>query len=380
MKNKLIVTVVMICMAVCILAMALYIILGNNNAVCKVTFDSDGGTEVAEINVMAGLTINEPHTEKEGYIFDGWYLDDELFSFATPVEKDIALKAKWTKISMYTVTYYVREEVFAAETVAAGEKAPYVAAPEIEGYIFTEWQKGGEAWDFDGAVTEDMTLTAVYEFNYAQYIMDICTELTDLRLRLEGEGFGYNYTQENAENICSVYSGAILAIQLAKTEEEADEIYEKAVADMNAVETLRQKLEKHYEELISGEYFPENLAELEEIYLNALDDYDAYEGGIPTPETVVNKAIEAMDAVLTKAENILLAEAEADRKISELNDYVGALDKSLYTEENWISIMTILEEGIAEITANIENGTKAVCEAYERVIDMINAVPEIENT
>ena len=42
--------------------------------------------------------------------------------------------------------------------------------------------------------------------------------------------------------------------------------------------------------------------------------------------------------------------------------------------------MTILEEGIAEITANIENGINAVCEAYERVIDMINAVPEIENT
>ena len=81
MKNKLIVTVVMICMAVCILAMALYIILGNNNAVCKVTFDSDGGTEVAEINVMAGPSFKPPHSRKTGFFFFRGHLCGELLFF-----------------------------------------------------------------------------------------------------------------------------------------------------------------------------------------------------------------------------------------------------------------------------------------------------------
>ena len=61
-----------------------------------VSFDSNGGTSVAEQIITKDEKVSEPsNPTKEGYTFDGWYLDDVKYDFSTPVTKDITLRAKW---------------------------------------------------------------------------------------------------------------------------------------------------------------------------------------------------------------------------------------------------------------------------------------------
>ena len=65
-----------------------------------VTFDSDGGSEVASQTVESGKTATKPADpaksgEKTSYAFLGWYNGDSAFDFASTIESDVTLKAKW---------------------------------------------------------------------------------------------------------------------------------------------------------------------------------------------------------------------------------------------------------------------------------------------
>ncbi len=66
-----------------------------------VTFDSNGGTTVKSIKVKDNDKVKRPEDPtKDGYIFDGWYLEDELFDFDTKIRKDITLEAYWNSNSI----------------------------------------------------------------------------------------------------------------------------------------------------------------------------------------------------------------------------------------------------------------------------------------
>ncbi len=66
-----------------------------------VTYNSNGGSEVASETVNYGEVFTEPAAPSyAGYIFAGWYTDNEtfenLYDFATLATEDITLYAKWT--------------------------------------------------------------------------------------------------------------------------------------------------------------------------------------------------------------------------------------------------------------------------------------------
>ena len=67
-----------------------------------VSFDYDGGVGTASETVVTdGKTITAPaDPTKEGFDFDGWYLGDEKFDFATPITSDLTLKAHWKEASV----------------------------------------------------------------------------------------------------------------------------------------------------------------------------------------------------------------------------------------------------------------------------------------
>ena len=73
--------------------------IGENPTSYTVTFNSNGGTEIAPKEVVSGLKIKEPETPtKDKYVFRGWYEDDAFntkFDFNTPITSDITLYAKW---------------------------------------------------------------------------------------------------------------------------------------------------------------------------------------------------------------------------------------------------------------------------------------------
>ncbi len=65
-----------------------------------VTFDVNGGSAVDSLKVPEGSAVIEPNKPtRDGYTFAGWYLGNKKYDFATKVDKNITLTAKWNKNS-----------------------------------------------------------------------------------------------------------------------------------------------------------------------------------------------------------------------------------------------------------------------------------------
>ena len=72
---------------------------GNTPAKYVVSFETNGGSEVKDQKILINETVSEPEAPtKEGYTFDGWYLDEGFllaYDFETKVTKGFVLYAKW---------------------------------------------------------------------------------------------------------------------------------------------------------------------------------------------------------------------------------------------------------------------------------------------
>lgn len=126
-----------------------------------VTFQSEGGSEVAS-QIRANAPADRPaDPTKEGYTFIGWYNGESEWNFETPVTENLTLTAKW-QLNRYTITF---------DTAGGSEVAPITqdygttitppAAPPRTGYTFA-------GWDREIPTTmpaEDMTITARWTVN-----------------------------------------------------------------------------------------------------------------------------------------------------------------------------------------------------------------------
>lgn len=168
-----------------------------------VTFNSQGGSEVAPQAVYAGEKIVKPaNPTKEKEYFVDWYKEAEctnVWDFENEtVSQDITLYAKWTSIA-YTVTFETNGgSAIEAQLVPEGTFATKPAtAPTKEGNLFEGWyteQTMTNLFDFYTPITKDITL-------YAKW-MDISSiTLNDLQ-QLFGEAERltyqeYAYTEES---------------------------------------------------------------------------------------------------------------------------------------------------------------------------------------
>ncbi len=70
---------------------------------CTVTFKDE--ENIISNQCQKGNKTNPPLSpQKIGYEFLGWYKDDMLFDFSTPINQDITLNAKWQEL-IYKITY-----------------------------------------------------------------------------------------------------------------------------------------------------------------------------------------------------------------------------------------------------------------------------------
>ncbi len=68
----------------------------EKNIYYQIVFDSAGGQEIEGQIVVKGNKIKEPQEiTREGYIFEGWYQNDNKFDFNTSISEDTILVAKW---------------------------------------------------------------------------------------------------------------------------------------------------------------------------------------------------------------------------------------------------------------------------------------------
>ena len=126
-----------------------------------VDFDSNGGSEVVDVTVIVpegetAVVAKPADPTREGYRFDGWYLNGAAYDFATPVTGDITLTAKWVK--QVTVCFDV--EGVEDQTFDIYGTATKPADPTKDQAIFGGWYLNGAAYDFATPVNEDITLTA----------------------------------------------------------------------------------------------------------------------------------------------------------------------------------------------------------------------------
>lgn len=168
-----------------------------------VTFNSQGGSEVAPQAVYAGEKIVKPaNPTKEKEYFVDWYKEAEctnVWDFENEtVSQDITLYAKWTSIA-YTVTFETNGgSAIEAQLVPEGTFATKPAtAPTKEGYLFEGWyteQTMTNPFDFYTPITKDITL-------YAKW-MDISSitfnDLQQLFYNAESQSYQeYAYTEES---------------------------------------------------------------------------------------------------------------------------------------------------------------------------------------
>lgn len=202
-----------------VLAVVAFIVTGCGCEKTKytVTFDSNGGSVIAEEVVLKNETVTKPtDPTKEGYTFDGWYLDGVKYNFGTEVTSNVTLVAKWTKVEVetpiepeepetptepeepstpttpnkpstptkpstpstpskpstpttpstptvtkYTVTFDTAGgSTVASQSIENGKVATKPANPTKEGCTFDGWYLGSSKYDFNTKVTSNITLKA----------------------------------------------------------------------------------------------------------------------------------------------------------------------------------------------------------------------------
>ncbi|MNB81788.1 Internalin-A precursor [compost metagenome] len=132
-----------------------------------ISFNTGGGSSVAVQKVNDGETATLPGAPaKEGYGFDGWYIDEALmmpYDFSAPVTGDLTLYAKW-KANSYTVSFNSNGgTAVSSQAVAYGAPAQQPAAPVKTGYTFGGWYSDSAlttVYDFSAPVQGNVTLYA----------------------------------------------------------------------------------------------------------------------------------------------------------------------------------------------------------------------------
>ena len=108
---------------------------------CTVTFQSEGGSEVAS-QIRANTPAARPdNPTKEGYTFIGWYNGESEWNFADAVVTDLTLTAKW-QVNQYTITFKPEnggQDIVIKQDYGTAITAP--ANPTKTGYTFAGWDK-----------------------------------------------------------------------------------------------------------------------------------------------------------------------------------------------------------------------------------------------
>ena len=126
-----------------------------------VTFQSEGGSEVAS-QIRANTPADRPaDPTKEGYTFIGWYNGESEWDFETPVTADLTLTAKW-QLNQYTITFKPEnggQDIVIKQDYGTAITPP--AAPTRTGYTFAGWDRKIPTTMPAG----NMTITAQWQVN-----------------------------------------------------------------------------------------------------------------------------------------------------------------------------------------------------------------------
>ncbi len=144
-----------------------------------ISFDSNGGSDVAAIVQSSGTDVTAPTAPtKTGYTFNGWFTNNTLstaFIFSTMPATDTTLYAKWDA-TVYNITYYLydgtNDNSNPGSYTIKSEEIP-LAVPEKNGYIFNGWYSDS---DFSGSAITSIASGSTGDLDlYAEWEADALT-------------------------------------------------------------------------------------------------------------------------------------------------------------------------------------------------------------
>ena len=145
----------------------MYILFSGDKSF-TITFDTNGGTEISEVEVKNNEIVKLPNEPvKEGYKFVGWTNEEgKVITKGTKVTKDITLKANWISKDAKIVTAKFNTDGGNEIDDISLEKNKTILLPinpTKEGYVFVGWKdKDGKIISENMIVTKAITLTAVW--------------------------------------------------------------------------------------------------------------------------------------------------------------------------------------------------------------------------
>ena len=181
---------------------------GNLREKYTVSFNTNGGTDIEDQKISYGHLVTRPYDpEKEGYVFDGWYLNGEIFPFNSyQVYDNIRLVARW-KSEILNVSLKVDggSVEYNSKTVVYGTSYT-LPTPTKENYIFDGWYDENMQlcnisgiWDFS---KEDVTLTAKWSGTKVNAV-----EISDENVENGFGSFIINYGESYTLPVPNILSG-----------------------------------------------------------------------------------------------------------------------------------------------------------------------------
>ena len=179
---------------------------------CDVTFDSQGGSSVANRLIDYKTAITEPTSDEpslRGYTFDGWHTTPDcttLWDFSKIIERATTLYAKWT-VNNYTLSFDGNGGNDKMNSISVTYDKPVGQLPEPTraGCLFDGWYYNNDLYTNTTIFKEinDITLTAkwniITKINTQPQSAVVCEGFTDhtLYVRAIGENLSYQWYREN---------------------------------------------------------------------------------------------------------------------------------------------------------------------------------------
>lgn len=173
----------------------------NDDEYFKITYNYNiPQTDLTTIKVFKSKKAIEPVVPARlGYVFDGWYLNNNLYDFNTPILSDINLHAKWsiedvTNYPLINITFNFDNGLDNIKIkVKHGTKIMEPKNPTKEGYSFVGWFKDNDdinPFNFQTHITTDLILTPKWELG----------ETNPVKPSFEGVNVIFNYNVPNVSN------------------------------------------------------------------------------------------------------------------------------------------------------------------------------------
>lgn len=178
-----------------IFLMIFFVLVGcQKNQEVKVTFETNGGTSINEVNSIDELLLGIPTTTKEGYTFKGWYTDQSLTEEFDPLEERdswvITIYAKWDPNDKNYVVEHYKEGLdgvyvlFEDEDLVGKTGDVITATPKTYEGFSVDNSHANSISELTLPASGNAVLKLYYERNTYQIIIDEAggTEVSDLNV------------------------------------------------------------------------------------------------------------------------------------------------------------------------------------------------------